>query len=609
MNQSKKKSNPDSKSNPPSSWLLYGGLLIILYFNPNFRDPFNSPKLCLLMIYSAWLIGYLVTASRENFRNKKIQIPLIILSLFAIFYFIAALLTDVKFTAFFGENQRRTGFATYLSLTIIMITSVLFMNYQSINKLFTVTFMISLALTSYAYFQTTGQDFVKWNNPYNSIISTLGNPNYAAAAMAVFSVFLFGNLLIPQRKSIYKILSLLLLIFSILMIIKSESRQGLLAFAVGALVIISVFIKARNRILGLIVILFSGLLGICSILGMLQIGPLAKYLYKGSVTVRGFYWDAGVKMFLDNPIFGVGVDRFGAFFKSYREPEYPLKYGFNITSTNAHNVFVQHFATAGLFVGTLYLAIVGYIFIVGVRSLRNSDIRVKQINATIFGAWLAFQSQSFISIDNIGLTYWGWLLGGTILALNNEEKINFSIRRTNNIDLKRISISTIFVLPAIVLSILFYRFETSMQNELKWYNPAAPDNKTFFLEAANRTLNSPILEPYYRLDTGAYLAAMGYSDLGLKTLKAQLIKDPINIDNLQILAAFSEQLNNNKDVVNYREQILKVDPWNADNLLKLGVAYKNLGNFSAMEEALRLIESFAENTEEAKNARKILISD
>jgi citrate lyase subunit beta/citryl-CoA lyase len=42
-------------------------------------------------------------------------------------------------------------------------------------------------------------------------------------------------------------------------------------------------------------LIFSGIVFI-SILGMLQIGPLKDVLYKGSVSIRGYYWRAGLEM-------------------------------------------------------------------------------------------------------------------------------------------------------------------------------------------------------------------------------------------------------------------------------------------------------------------------
>ena len=206
------------------------------------------------------------------------------------------------------------------------------------------------------------------------------------------------------------------------------------------------------------------------------------------------------------------------------------------------------------------------------------------------------------------------MLGGAIIAMAKKDfleklKTNSTSKQIQSINVKRVLLSTIMTIPVLIICVFFYRGEVNMQNQMKWYRPSEPSNKPIFLEAANKTLESKILEPYYRIDTGAYLSAMGYPDQGLTLLRESLAKDPRNIDNLQILAAFSEQLNTTSDVVKYREAISKLDPWNADNYFKLGLAYKALGRFSEMQEMLKKIESFASNTEEAKSARVNLVQN
>ena len=167
-------------------------------------------------------------------------------------------------------------------------------------------------------------------------------------------------------------------------------------------------------------------------LGILQIGPLAEIIYKGSISVRGYYWRAGIKMFLNNPVFGVGFDRYGSNFKEYRDITYPLNYGFNLTSSNAHNTFIQFFATGGIFLGLAYLILNGYILKRAIFALKNFSGSNRLIVAGIFSAWVAFHAQSLVSIDNLGISIWGWVLGGSIIGLSvsastpvGEERKNF----------------------------------------------------------------------------------------------------------------------------------------------------------------------------------------
>jgi O-antigen ligase len=163
----------------------------------------------------------------------------------------------------------------------------------------------------------------------------------------------------------------------------------------------SLFFYLRNRNFGFFVIIVSTILSVLALLGMLQKGPLAQFLYKTSVTIRGYYWDAGVSMFLSNPFTGIGMDSYGLYFKEFRNPEYPLLYGFEITSSNAHNIYIQLFATAGIFVGLIYLLLNLYIFRQGVLLVLSLDSEKQKIALILLSAWVGFQAQSIISIDNI----------------------------------------------------------------------------------------------------------------------------------------------------------------------------------------------------------------
>jgi O-antigen ligase len=125
-------------------------------------------------------------------------------------------------------------------------------------------------------------------------------------------------------------------------------------YFLGVGIFLTIWLWIKNKNFGILAIVAGLAIFVVSILGMLQLGPLERYLYKPSVSIRGYYWRAGVEMLRSHPFFGVGFDSYGLYFKEYREVKYPLTYGFDITSSNAHNTFIQLFATAGIFVGIIY---------------------------------------------------------------------------------------------------------------------------------------------------------------------------------------------------------------------------------------------------------------
>ncbi len=596
-------------------WIFGGSALITLYFNSKIQDPFNAPKMWILLVVTAWLLGHSLFSNKGSLGNKDLRRFAALALIFTIFLLISALTTDVKYTAFFGENQRRNGFLTYLALIILMLSSAIFVKTQSIKRLNLVAVGTGLVLAIYGLMQISGVDFIEWNNPYNAIISTVGNPNFAAAVMAMMASIIFGPVLNKEFHKYYRISSLVLTLVLLYTIYLSDARQGLISFAIGIGVYLVIWLysiknKLRHLVLG------AGLItGLFSILGMLQIGPLTSLLYKSSVTVRGYYWRAGIEMVQNHPWFGVGFDRYGAYFKEYREVGYPLNYGFTITSTNAHNVPIQIFATSGLFAGVSYLSILAFIVWRGIKGIKRHEGTERLLVASIFSAWLAYQAQSIISIDNIGISVWGWVLGGAVVGLSLEKssvQSNSGIRPKVNrkvleFNLKQTASSAVFVIISMVLVIPSYQGEKNMFETRMRFNPQAAENKAPLHEYAIKTLNTSFLEPSYKITIGSYLVASGFVDEGMKALAEVAAKDPRNLDALMYLAEFNQQLNKLNEANQFRLQIAKYDPWNAANYLQLGRNYKVLGDIANMNAMRETINSFASKTQEATQANSELI--
>jgi len=522
----------------------------------------------------------------------------------------ASLVTDNKRIAFIGDNQRNNGLLMYLGLSIILLTAAVNINIKNIIKTLQTMLCLGAFLSIYGLFQISGVDIVKWNNPYNAVISTVGNPNFAAAIMAIMATVSFGLLFNTAVTIFYRIFSLLVCTLSLAAIYLSDARQGLIGIAIGFGTFMSIWIYSRSRLLGFGFIGIGTVIGVFSILGMLQIGPLTSFLYKGSVTVRGYYWRAGIEMFRDNPIFGVGIDRYGAYFKEYREVGYPLNYGFNITSSNAHNLPIQMFATGGLIVGLTYLFLNIFVVwrgIIGLKSLQGNE---RFFLATIFSAWMVYQATSFISIDSPGIAVWGWLLAGGIVALSKNEnesiQSNPSLKLHNRnqpvINVLQPILSFTFLAVALFFSLILFRGETNMFHTRSFYNPQNEANSLYLKESALKTINLPWVNPIYKITSASYLANSGFPKEGIEVLEEIVDKDKRSDDALALLATYYAQLSRLDLAIEKRVALAKLDPWNAANYLELGRLYKVTGDFGKMTEIKIKILSFAPDTPEGKTA-------
>jgi hypothetical protein len=157
------------------------------------------------------------------------------------------------------------------------------------------------------------------------------------------------------------------------------------------------------------------LTSIIGIAGILNKGPLASLLYKPSITFRWEYWSSGLNMGFDNPIFGVGIDSYGVYYRTYRNVSATLFPGVDVTTDAAHNVVIDIFAGTGIIGGLAYLMINIIVFYHAFSHFK-ANRKFDPILLSLFIPWLGYQLQSLISINQLGLAVWGWLLGGAIVG-------------------------------------------------------------------------------------------------------------------------------------------------------------------------------------------------
>jgi len=161
--------------------------------------------------------------------------------------------------------------------------------------------------------------------------------------------------------------------------------------------------------------LIASVLSILAVMGSLQKGPLS-FIYKTSVSLRGAYWHAGIQMGLSHPLTGVGMDSYGDWYRRARSLNAATVLpGPKTISNAAHNVFIDIFSYGGWPLVGAYILIQ----ILVLRAAIKVIAREREFNSTfvaMISAWACYQLQSIISINQIGLALWGWLLGGGLIA-------------------------------------------------------------------------------------------------------------------------------------------------------------------------------------------------
>ena len=358
----------------------------------------------------------LVLANRKSVDWGKSRVVFGLVAIFVLWQVLVVLISGGEiYQQLFGSNGRNTGLITYVAFSLIFLGSVIASSTDSLNRLLFVIFIVGTTSLGYGVIQAVGADPFKWVNPYSPVFGFLGNPNFQSSLLGVLGAIAFAQMFVMGMKIQFKGLIGIYMLTTLYVIKETASQQGFLVLALGIGVVVGLYVLHLNRSLGITYGLLSVVGFFAVLIGTLNIGPLASFLYKDSVTYRGDYWRAGWNMTVNNPIFGVGMDSYGDWYRRSRTIEATLRRGPDITSNAAHNVYLDMSSYGGFPLLIIYVSLMVLVVVSAVKVLKRST-GFNPIFVGIFGGWVAFQAQSIISINQIGLAIWGWVLSGLIIG-------------------------------------------------------------------------------------------------------------------------------------------------------------------------------------------------
>jgi O-antigen ligase len=418
--------NVDIK-NRLSGVVLWGAGATTLLVTPFFSyDPINVPRFLSVFVFG--LMGlFLLLGSKKELLGLKYRKVVIASVVFATWSVIALFASKINLTeGIFGVTGRQTGFLAYFALIALMLSAALSSSANLQNKLVLLLVFVGLVSGMYGVLQTLGGDPFDWINPYSPVFGFFGNPNFQASFMGMAAVAAVALGLKSSEKLLVRIGFLALVLLALFNIYKSKSQQGYLVFLAGVVVVGYLYVRGNSKLkkLSLIYVVASAVGFVAVLLDILQKSPWGSILYKESVTSRGDFWRAGWQMTLDNPVFGVGLDGYRDHYRASRDLVTALRPGSDATTDSAHNVFLDISSGGGFPLLIIYVFLVGLTLFSSVKVIRRStgfDVGF----AAVFGAWVAYLAQSVISINQLGLAVWGWVLMGSIIGyeINTREKI------------------------------------------------------------------------------------------------------------------------------------------------------------------------------------------
>ena len=262
-------------------------------------------------------------------------------------------------------------------------------------------------------------------------------------------------------------------------------------------------------------------------------GPLARYFNQISATYRGDYWRAAWKATQESPISGLGFDSFGDWYRLYRDNDAFMRRGADLVTNSAHNVFLDMSANGGLLLLASYLIILG---VVG-RSAFRLVIKREAFDPIALGlvaTWLGYILQSIVSINQIGIAIWGWILGGSIKGYdiylqgveNKTIKLN---RKKENI---KAPISTLMFLSFGFLTGVLLVI-SPLKNDNSFYQAIKSGDVDKLIAAAN---NSP-LNTYYLNYAGSIFLSNNLEKQALELARKSIEVNPRDFNAWKLLTS------------------------------------------------------------------------
>jgi hypothetical protein len=392
------------------------GFTTVFIVSGSVTDPVNVTKLLSLGVVSALAVGVLVLGGihRAFLQTKALWI---FSGLFLASGLLSILLSDSPISqGLYGSYGRNNGFLAYFFLVGLLLSTLVLSKRESISRIVIWLIIAGLINVIYCLWVILFGDFVGWSNPYGNILGTLGNPNFIGSFLGIFIASYLGYGLSKEAPRWFKFSLLAVVPVTAFEIYDSSAIQGRVVGVSGVAIIGFFFL--RSKFSPVVTAIYSGivgLLGALAVMGAFQVGPLTSIIYKTSVSLRGQYWLAGWNTGQQSPLTGVGMDSFGDWYRRNRDAQALELPGVNTVVNAAHNVPLDMFAFGGWPLFITYLLIMGS----GGWALLRTIIRLKSydpILTVLTTAWFGYQLQSIISINQIGLAIWGWVLTGAAIA-------------------------------------------------------------------------------------------------------------------------------------------------------------------------------------------------
>ncbi len=414
--------------------LLYLGVPAVSLLVTGFMsyDPVNVGKMVVAVGIGFSILALIVKSGLKEIWRYQRAVSIALL-FFVVFGLVSILTSAAPITQnIFGVFGRNTGFLTYLGLAGILLGASLLRNISNFEKLTKGLLFAGLVNVFVCALELAGYNIFGFNNIYKNILGTFGNPNFISSFLGIFIAALLAYISAPGVSLWTRIVVPFVIGLAFYEIVDSNSIQGIVVTVLGFAIVGYFLVRTHLKSLVYQVVYVAlALTGAgFSVAGALQVGPLTQFIYKTSVSLRGEYWSAGIKMGMDHPLTGIGFDTYGDWYRRARSESAMVLPGPTVVTNSAHNVNIDIFSYGGFPLLIAYLTLIvlaaGAIF-----RVINRTSGYDKYFYPLATAWVCYQAQAMISINQIGLAVWGWALTGAVIGYERATRVDLKERSTS----------------------------------------------------------------------------------------------------------------------------------------------------------------------------------
>lgn len=367
-------------------------LLLLLALSSCLSEPLCRNVTCVIFVLTAIRLWQRPQAVYELAKYKMM------------FYISAAFMIMLTVSAFYGghfyEQVTHSTFWYCYNILLIFIAGLVIKTKKQILWLF-VMFLISLlvvdgfilnqVVSHWKAFLSGGFRPVLWTKMHPMMTTVL-----YLVIVPIFVTFAFRN----ERKLWQRLVCALFIVLSVAALMGTGTRGAVLAILIVALLQI-VYHGYKKPLVWLLLVSFIAGGGyflsehkrIPYIQRMTRIGLTAD----NSQHERYYMWQGAVKIFQDNPVFGVGLGNFGEAYKIYKEPKAHYY-------AHPHSNYMMFLTETGAIGFSLYLLFFGYPCYWGWKN-RKSSFGIIIVASTLAWSIYATNDDTFLAWQGLRV-YW-----------------------------------------------------------------------------------------------------------------------------------------------------------------------------------------------------------